>query len=284
MMRQASSFPPAQFRHAHPACLLRLAAFFFALCCLCATLAPACAQAQDRLGVVLLHDKNDHPERYLSELARQLRNVGVQVVLPEMPWSRRRGFDATYQQALVEIGLAVQELRLAGCNLVALAGHGLGANAALGFAASREGLLAVVALAPSHDPEQQREVFLPDVKKARSLMLNSGGQARSLFTDFNLDKDYDLSTTAEVYLSYNDPDGAAVMPRSCAALKGPLPLLWVVGLRDPLYFLGRSYAYAKAPEHPKSRYEEVPSEHNTVPRDGARLVAKWLLGLVQPER
>lgn len=261
----------------------RLPAFALALLlalALCA--APAPASAAERLGVVVLHDKNGGADKQLTELLRVLRNVGFTVLTPELPWSKKRGFDATYQQALVEIGLAVEELRLSGCTQVALAGHGLGANAALGYAASRDGIFAIAALAPSHDPQRHREVFLPDVRKARSLMSSAGGHTRSLFVDINLDKDYDLSTTAEVYLSFNDPDGAAVMPRSAAALKEPVPLLWVVGLRDPLIHLGRSYVYAKAPSHPNSRYEEIPADHLGVPREAARLVAEWLRGLSLP--
>jgi len=237
-------------------------------------------QAQERLGVVLLHDKNSQPEKYFTELSRVLRNVGFQVVVPELPWSKKRGFDATFQQALVEIGLAAEELRMDGCTRVALVGHGLGANAALAFAANRTGIFAIAALAPAHDPDRHREVFLPDVRKARSMLSLGSGNKRSLFTDFNSDKDYDLSTTAEVYLSYNDPDGQTVMARSCAAFKEPLPLLWVVGLQDPLHFLGRSYAYSKAPSHPASRYEELPGDHASVPRNASRMVAEWLRDLL----
>jgi len=264
--------------------MLRLSEFaLLMLLVLVASVAVAPALAAERLGVVLLHDKNDPPDRHLAEVERLLRNVGFDVQSPELPWSKKRGFDATYQQALVEIGMAVEELRLGGATRVALVGHGLGANAALGYAVARGGVFAIAALAPSHDPERHREVFLPDVRKARSLMNSAGGHARSLFTDILQDKDYDLSTTAEVYLSFNDPDGAAVMPRNCAALKGPVPLLWVVGLGDPLSHLGRSYAYAKAPSHPESRYEEVQADHQGVPRQAARMVAEWLRGLTLPE-
>lgn len=258
---------------------------FWALCVLCVfLLAPASARCEERLGLVLLHDKNDSPDKSLNVLARVLRNVGFSVVMPEMPWSKKRGFDVTYQQALVEIGLAIEELHLEGCTQVALVGHGLGANAALGFAASRTGVFAIVALAPSHDPDRHREVFFPDVRKARSMLTTTGGHSRSLFLDIYQDKDYDLSTTAEVYLSYNDPDGATVMPRSCAALKGPLPLLWVVGTHDPLSYLGSSYAYSKAPSNPKSRYEEVRADHHSVPNEASRLVATWLRDLMSAPR
>ncbi|WP_089273038.1 alpha/beta hydrolase [Humidesulfovibrio mexicanus] len=273
------------FRHVERtgAPMLRPLARFFACLVfvgLAVAAAPHGAFCQERLGVVLLHDKNEHPEKQLDELERQLRNTGFSVLVPEMPWSRRRGFDATYQQALLEIGLAVEELRLGGATQVALVGHGLGANAALGYAASRGGVCGLVALAPSHDPERHREVFLPDVRKARNLLSTNGRTARSLFTDIAQDKDYDLSTTAEVYLSFNDPDGAAVMPRSCAALKSPLPLLWVVGLGDPLRHLGRAYAFSKAPAHRMSRYEEVEADHAGVPKKASRLTAEWLRDMV----
>jgi dienelactone hydrolase len=267
--------------------MLRLPVLAFVmLLALAASTAAVPALAAERLGVVVLHDKNDPPDKQLSEVVRLLRNVGFDVQTPEMPWSKKRGFDATYQQALVEIGMAVEELRLGGATRVALVGHGLGANAALGYTASREDVFAIVALAPSHDPERHREVFLPDVRKARSLLNSAGGHVRSLFTDIAHDKDYDLSTTAEVYLSFNDPDGMAVMPRSCAALKKPVPLLWVVGVGDPLCHLGRSYAYSKAPGHAQSRYEEVAADHQGVPRSAARMVAEWLRGLTlqEPEK
>lgn len=255
-------------------------AFVF-ICFFCAVASPV--HAAERLGVVVLHDKNEAPDRHLADVVRMLRNVGFDVVTPEMPWSKKRGFDATYQQALVEIGLAVEELRLGGATQVALVGHGLGANAALGYAASRGGVFAIAALAPSHDPERHREVFLPDVRKARTLLNTNGGQAKSLFIDIAQDRDYDLSTTAEVYLSFNDPDGKAVMPRSCASLKASVPLLWIVGVGDPLCHLGRSYAYSKAPDHPQSSYEEVEADHRETPRKAARRVAEWLRGLHLPQ-
>jgi len=93
-------------------------------------------------------------------------------------------------------------------------------------------------------------------------------------------KDYDLSTTAEIYLSYSDPEGPAVMSRTVQTISPPVPLLWVVGTNDPLSRLGRSYVFAKAPDHPQSRYEEVLADHEGVPVNAARQVAVWLKDLV----
>lgn len=243
---------------------------------LACALFPTAATAAGLLGVVAVHDKSDSPEKYLAETVRLLRNVGFLVETPEMPWSRKRGFDASYQQSLVEIGLAVGELRSKGATEVAIVGHGLGANAALGYAATRPGVFALVALAPSHDPERNRDVFLADLRKAHQMVLSGRGTERSAFMDMRHGKDYDLSTTAEIYLSYSDPEGPAVMPRTVEGIKPPVPLLWVVGTNDPLARLGRSYVFSKAPEHPKSRYEEILADHAGVPAESARMVAVWL--------
>lgn len=247
---------------------------------LCA-LFPASARAAELFGVVVVHDKGYTPEKYLAEAVRILRNVGFLVEVPEMPWSRKRGFDASYQQSLVEIGLAVGELRAKGAKQVAIVGHGLGANAALGYAATRPDVFALIALAPSHDPERSRDVFLADLRKAHEMVLSGRGKERSAFMDVRHGKDYDLSTTAEIYLSYSDPEGPAVMPRTVLGISPPVPLLWVVGTNDPLSRLGRSYVFAKAPAHPKSRYEELLADHAGVPVQAAHLAAEWLKELVE---
>lgn len=239
-------------------------------------LSPSAAKAAGLLGVVVVHDKNDTPDKYLAETVRLLRNVGFLVETPEMPWSRKRGFDASFQQSLVEIGLAVGELRSKGATQVAIVGHGLGANAALAYAATRPGVFALVALAPSHDPERNHDVFLADLRKAHQMVLSGRGAERSAFMDIRHGKDYDLSTTAEIYLSYSDPEGLAVMPRTVEGIKPPVPLLWVVGDNDPLSRLGKSYVFSRAPEHPKSRYENILADHATVPAESARMVAVWL--------
>ncbi len=242
---------------------------------------PDPARAEERLGVVVLHGKNGAPDKHIIEVVRVLRNVGCLVAAPELPWSRKRHFDVTYQQALVEIGMAVQDLRLQGATRVALVGHSLGANAALAYAASRGGIAALVLIAPSHDPERHRDVFIADVHKAREMLNTGRGRERSLFMDLNQGKDYDLSTTAEVYLSYNDPEGAAVMPHSAAQINPAVPILWVVGSNDSLSRLGRYYAFEKAPRHPKSRYEEILADHLTAPAASAPMVAEWLRELMQ---
>lgn len=263
-------------------------AIFLCALALLLLVGQVCAQPPDasRPGVVVLHGKNTGPaDRSIQEAVRRLQNVGFLVAAPELPWSRRRGFDVSYEQSLVEIGLAVAELRAKGAGGVALVGHGLGANAALAYIATRGGVFAFVALAPAHDPDHHRDVFIADLRKAREMSASGRGGERSLFTDFSLGRDYDLSTTAEVYLSYNDPEGAAVMPRMAERVREPLPVLWVVGTHDPLMRLGRFHCYEKLPKHPRSDYRELSADHQGVPRIAAVDVAEWLrdTALAQPK-
>ncbi len=101
-------------------------------------------------GVVLLHGKGGTPTSMIEGLTESLRKEGAVVEAPELPWSRRRMYDATYDQAMAEIDLAVQKLKWAGATKIVVAGHSLGANAAIGYGARRDGLAAVIALAPGH--------------------------------------------------------------------------------------------------------------------------------------
>lgn len=231
-------------------------------------------------GVVVLHGKTGSPDKFVSELAAALRDAGFLVSAPEMPWSGRRLFAQGYDTGLAEIDAAVRELRARGAAKVVVAGHSLGGNAALAYAARYPGLDAVVCLAAAHSPERQRirERFAADVKRARNLVASGQGQDKDRFHDVNMGKELEMYTTAQAYLSYLDPEGPAVMPKSAAAIKTALPILWVVGARDPQN-RDRAYAFDLAPAHPKSRFVEVDAEHKAVPTAATELVVEWLRGL-----
>ena len=104
-------------------------------------------------GIVVLHGKGGTPTTGIEGLTESLKAQGALVETPELPWSARRIYDATYDQAMDEIDVAVEKLKKAGAKKIAVVGHSLGANAAIGYAARRKGLTAVVALAPGHLPE-----------------------------------------------------------------------------------------------------------------------------------
>ena len=106
----------------------------------------------DQIGVVLMHGKQSAPGEHTS-LAAAIRDAGFATDVPEMCWSFRRIYDRPYADCLREIDDAIGRLKQKGATAFVVAGHSLGANAALGYGATRQGLKGVIALAPGHRPE-----------------------------------------------------------------------------------------------------------------------------------
>jgi drug/metabolite transporter (DMT)-like permease len=232
------------------------------------------------LGVVLLHGKGGSPTGYIRGLADALQAKGYPVAAPAFAWSKDRIYDASFEAAMLEIDQAAQELRQKGAKSIVVAGHSLGANVALGYAARREGLAGVIALAPAHSPESANFArrLSGEVSRARDLVAAGRGKERLRFGDLNQGQSVAVNATPEIYLSWMDPDGAAVMPRSAAAFKASTPLLVVNGQFDRSS-RGPDYFFDKAPPHPKSKFVVVSSDHFDVPAAAVDVVESWLAGL-----
>jgi pimeloyl-ACP methyl ester carboxylesterase len=268
---------PAPFGQVHfPRMLAALAR---ALCLVALLAAPVQAAGFAGVGVVFLHGKGMWPGAFDGGIPAALEAEGAVTAEPEMPWSLIRMYGATYDEALAEIDVAVAGLRARGATRIVVIGHSLGANAAIGYAARRQGIAAVVALSPGHLPEtaEMRSRTGDAIARARALAA-SGETARRFWPD----RIQGLPTLARaspaVYLSMFDPDGPAVIPRNAAALHG-VPLLWVVGDSDPIRARGRDYAFARAPKNPRSRYLEVPAGHLAAPWVARLQVVAWLKSL-----
>jgi pimeloyl-ACP methyl ester carboxylesterase len=230
-------------------------------------------------GVVVVHGKGGSPRRHVVVLAQALEQAGFLVEVPELPWSRARAFDSSYEHGLVEIDAAVARLASRGAAAAALAGHSLGANAVMGYAARHPGLKGVAALAPGHTPELLAGLLADSLARARVMVAEGRGQEKAEFFGAFQGRAVPMTMRAADHLSYDDPAGPAVMPRSAASWTSPLPFLWVVGDADPMAVRGPEYAFAEAPAHPYSRYVTVPADHFTAPEVAAGLVVDWLLGL-----
>jgi dienelactone hydrolase len=258
--------------------LARLVLFAF----LIAPLATAAAQSPTLagFGVVLLHGKGGTPTSMIEGLSEALKKEGALVEAPELPWSHRRIYDATYDQAMAEIDLAVQKLKWAGAKRIVIAGHSLGGNAAIGYAARREDLTAVIALAPGHLPEAWalRLRTKGAIAKAKQLVANGQGDVRMSFPDLAQGIPFQVKATPAVYLSMFDPEGPAVIPRNAAAM-GDVPFLWVVGIGDPIFLHGRDYGFDPGAKHPKSKYMVIPGLHLTTPFQARSAIVQWLKSL-----
>ena len=132
------------------ACLL--AAVVIALWLLAAA-TPLLAGSLQGTGVVFLHGKAVWSGMFDGGIPAALEAEGALVASPNMPWSFIRMYGATYDDALREIDAAVADLKSRGATRVVVIGHSLGANAAIGYAARRSGVAAVVAISPGHLPE-----------------------------------------------------------------------------------------------------------------------------------
>ena len=245
----------------------------------CAT-APAQTANLQGVGVVYLHGKGGWPGALDGGILSSLADDGALVATPEMPWSMKRKYGATYEQAMGEIDAAAAGLKAKGATRIVVIGHSLGANAAIGYAARHPDLAAVVALAPGHLPEAEglRSHTREAITQAKQLIAAGQGDVPQRFPD--MAQGIPLTTTATpiVYLSMFDPDGPAVIPKNAEAM-GPVPLLWIVGTLDPIARRGPDYAFKLGAKNPKSRYIEVFAGHLTTPLAARGQVVEWINSL-----
>lgn len=241
-------------------------------------LSPAAKAEESDVGIVLMHGKwAGPPAPPIQSLAASLRAKGFKVVTPAMPWGRKRMYDVDYPTALSEIESAAEDLRKKGAKHIIVAGQSFGANASIAYAASGREIDGVMALAPGHMPDIQN--FGASVEKARQMIAKGKAEETASFADNNQGKDMPISTSAEIYLSYFDPNGLGAMPKSASAIPKPVPFLWVVGTDDQIYRRGKDYVFNKVPKHPKNRYVVVNGDHSTTLVVAASQIIDWIMSL-----
>jgi pimeloyl-ACP methyl ester carboxylesterase len=231
-------------------------------------------------GVIFLHGKGVWPGAFDGGIPSSLEHEGALVAAPELPWSTRRIYGATWEQAMVEIDTAATALRRKGARRLVVIGHSLGANAAIAYAARRASVDAVVALAPGHLPDTDRLRRRTEEARAEAAQLIAKGQGnvRRHFPDMVQGVPTFCTATPFVYLSMFDPNGGAVIPKNAAAMPA-IPFMWVVGMFDPIHSRGRDYAFTRAPLHPKNVYLEVTAGHLTTALAARRRVIEWIKSL-----
>lgn len=235
--------------------------------------------ARHDVGIVLMHGAWEMPKQAIDPLASGLKTAGYQVVTPMMPWAARRNFDRSFDAALEEIGFSVDVLKANGAKAIVIAGHGLGANAALAYGAHHPGLLAIMAVAPDHTPE------LPDVRtrmadkvaEAKTLIRDNAEDQTITFTALDRGRIHAVSLSAKILFSYYAPDGPANMSMNAAHQSAPV--LIVVGSLDRMSALGRDYLFDRLPPNNFNRYLSVPAEYQDVPMTARDQIISWLNGL-----
>jgi pimeloyl-ACP methyl ester carboxylesterase len=243
----------------------------------------AVGRAEARLGVVLLHGKMGGP-RVFQGLAEVLEQQGILVAAPEMPWSRSRYLDKPFEAALDEIAGSVESLKQKGANQVVVGGHSMGAVGALAYAATRGGVAGLILLAPGHVtdlPGFHRD--LGDSLAAAQEMVKAGRGAEPRgFLDKNVGRGvYTFSTQARIYVSYFSPEGLAAAGRNAAHLNPKIPVLFVLGEKDPLTLRDKEHIFARLPANPLTRLVTVSGGHMDVPWESREELLGWLKSLPQ---
>ena len=235
------------------------------------------ATAQTRTGVVLVHGKQGSQQN-LQGLADALTAAGYAVDRPEMCWSGRRIYDLPYLDCLGDIDAAVERLRAAGASSIVIAGMSLGGNAALGYGARRDGLLGVIAMAPAPAMEfvSRRPDIGESVAKARQMIAQGLGDLRAVFKDINVGESFEVTTTANIYMTFLSPDSPGVMPDNASRQKAPL--LIVSGQFDSTQ-RSVGYVFARAPSHPLNWHVTLHTNHRGTPAAARDTILAWLKAL-----
>ncbi|MBR3191371.1 alpha/beta fold hydrolase [Bosea sp. (in: a-proteobacteria)] len=223
---------------------------------------PALAFELRGAGVVLIHGKAGG-QGPLQPLAQGLKARGATVVLPRMSWTS--GY-RTYDQTLGEVQAAVSRLKAGGASRIVLAGHSLGANISMGYAARIGGVDAVVALAPGHRPDFIASQTGESLAQAKAMVAAGQGAQKGRFLDFNQGRTFPITTTAEAYLNFFDPSGPAAQAAQASGVR--VPTLWVIGTGDRAAMNDRA-AYS-------GTRIVVEADHQTTPRVAVAEVIDWL--------
>jgi pimeloyl-ACP methyl ester carboxylesterase len=243
--------------------------------------------AQDRLGVILMHGKQDSPRAQgLQVIASNLESAGHKVVLPSMPWAQGgwEKISVTVEQVLAQIDGYVATLRNQGAGRIVVGGHSLGAAVALAYAVDRGNVAGLAMLAPGHQPAYTYRTdndIRAAVDRAKALVDAGQGNQPLNGKDNNQGRLFTISTTAAVYYSWMNPQGRVAMHLQAPLLPASTPLMLVIGRQDVFFNRAEEVVYRPAARNPYSKYVVVNADHVQTPFAAAKQISDWINGLAQ---
>lgn len=230
-----------------------------------------------KIGMVLMHGKGGTP-KHVSSLGSALRDAGVLVETPSMPWSRHRIYDKGYEESMAEIDTYVAQLKAAGARRIFIAGHSIGANAALGYGARREGLSGIILLAYGHVPGIPgfaRKLF-DSTHRARTMIEAGKGEEISVFKDSGGGNSTATSSANDLF-SWFDPRGPATISDNARNVKPNTPVLCIDGSNDP--WKRCSMIMFSLPVNAMNRSMKVNAGHLATPSASVKEVTDWIRAL-----
>lgn len=246
----------------------------------------SCAHAQNapQIGIVIMHGKGGMPGGLVRPLAEGLQAKGWLVANLQMPWSRDRKYDVDVATAVKEVSTAIQALRSKGAQKIFVAGHSQGAVFGIHYAVQQpvDGLIVIAPGGNVGAAFYQQQVGAA-VSRARRLVEDGKGSEAGDFDEFEGGKSWTVRTTAAIYLSWFDADGAMNQMKSSAALPKSLPALHVAPTSDyPALLRAKRDMFRALPDHPQKRLYEPDSDHRNAPRDSVEEIARWVGAIAAP--
>jgi pimeloyl-ACP methyl ester carboxylesterase len=185
--------------------------------------------------VIAVHGKNGAPSRaHMQSLKNDLNAQGYDVILPWMPW-HGLAWDGTMCDGISYLNELIDTEKTLG-NPVILLGHSLAGSIVLSYSALTDTVKpdALTILAPGHFIHQSSVLagaHASSIQSAKAKVAAGLGDVVATFQTYNSGP-VDISTTANIYLSYHDtaqfPDIKATLPLVAE------PMLWLAGASDPL--------------------------------------------------
>jgi pimeloyl-ACP methyl ester carboxylesterase len=245
---------------------------------LLATGLPTPAQGAASIGVVVMHGKGGRPDGLVRKLAEGLESRGYRVANLDMPWSGRRQYDTDVAGAEREVDDALAKLRSAGATKLFVAGHSQGAVFALHYA-TRHPLDGLVIIAPGGNVGTRfyQGKVGASVSRARELVASGKGGEREGFDDFEGGSGTTtVHTTAAIYLTWFDRDGAMNQMKSSSALPAALPVLHVAPTDDyPALQRAKREMFGALPANPLTKLYEPATSHREAPTASLEEIARW---------
>lgn len=243
---------------------------------------PSIALAQDATspltGIVIMHGKGGSPTRLVNTLAEGLESKGYLVANVEMPWSGKRDYDVDVTRADQEVSAALEALRSKGAKKVFVAGHSQGGVYGLHYA-SKHPIDGLIIMAPGGNVATAfyQGKIGASVSRARSLVAAGKGDERGEFDEFEGAKgSWTVRTTAAIYFSWFDPDGAMNQDKSARALPKSLPVLHVAPRADyPALLRSKQELFDALPAHPLKRLYEPSTDHRGAPAASVDEIIRW---------
>ncbi|WP_170303674.1 alpha/beta fold hydrolase [Reyranella soli] len=244
------------------------------------------AAAQGAIGLIYMNGKQGPTNTAGSnDIAAKATAAGIKVIVPSMPWGQGgwEKISVTPDQVFGMIDGYASQLRAEGAQRIVVGGQSLGANVALSYAVARQNVAGVVMAAPGHSPQGSSNRN-PTIRDAvdQACQLAKSGQGNQSFSglDENQGNSVRVSTTAAVYCAWMNPRGLASMPTQASQLPANIPLMVIIGTKDPSFGFTEANIYRPAARNPYSKYVVIDGgDHRNTDHSASQRIIDWIKGL-----